>query len=324
MIKNSGFWKKAIRPIVMITLMFTLFTYVSYSWIRREWTPYIEQDKIMITTGGSLMFQFGAENTSGKTINDILGASFNDFKLHPVSNCTGKTEDFFVVVTQGAEGEEYYKYLDPDDYTTATVMGNANGYLEFDFTLYAPEDETSSLRYVYLEEAYIRDAKDKADDPETKQYAQAVRVSITFKNQTIIFADTYDQWETDENGKQFTTKSAVTNSKNSSGNYVMDGQYFYTQKTNAEGNVELIERTNWDDNPANDSSKIVTDTRVEHFSNYDGKNSDPQKALFNISGTEPVKLTIRVWVEGTDGACETSIAGGEIDLLLKFGSFTVV
>ncbi len=323
MIRKSGFWKKAIRPIVMIAIMIVIFTYASYSWIRREWTPYIEQEKIMITTGGSLMFQFGEENTSGKTINDILGASFNDFKFHPVSNITGETGDFFTVVTQGAEGEEYYQHLDPNDYTTATIMGNANGYLEFDFTLYAPEDETNNLRYVYLEEAYIRDSKENESDPESKEYAQAIRVSITCKDHTIIFADTNEAWNTDGN-KKYLDKTAVTNATDPTDakKYIMDGQDFYRETYDEDNNLVLVERTNWDDT-YDPETKIVRSTRVEHFSNYDGKNSDPNRALFNISGTEPVKITIRIWVEGTDPACQSSIAGGEIDLLLKFSSFTL-
>ena len=72
MANKKGLFKRMIRPLVTLTVMVMMFTYVSYSWIRREWTPYIEQSNIMITTGGSLMFQFGKENTSGKTINDIF------------------------------------------------------------------------------------------------------------------------------------------------------------------------------------------------------------------------------------------------------------
>lgn len=320
MVQKSGFWKKAIRPIITIVIMVVLFTYVSYSWIRREWTPYIEQNNIMITTGGSLMFQFGEENTSGKTINDILGAEFADFKFNPVSNCTGESYDFFTVNNQGAEGTEYYQYIDPKNHTDSKLVGLNHGYLEFDFTLYAPEDELNVTRYVYLEEAYIRDSRENDTDPITKNFAKAIRVSVTFDDKTIIFADIDGAWET-ENGRQYLSSTAVTNKKDNSDKFIMDGQKFY--KENRDENGNLVERTNWDDTE-NTDTLILQETTLEHFSNYNGgtNKNDHNKALFAISGSDPKTITIRVWVEGTDPACAPAIAGGEIDLLLKFSSFT--
>jgi hypothetical protein len=322
MANKKGLFKRMIRPLVTLTVMVMMFTYVSYSWIRREWTPYIEQSNIMITTGGSLMFQFGQENTSGKTINDILGADFVNFQFLPVSNSTGSVEHFFTVNTRVPEGEEYYYRINDAIYQNPTDMGKDYGYLDFKFILYAPEDENDILRYVYLEEAYIKDATVGDSEVVKRDYAQAIRVAISYQDKTVIFADTNDRWLTDEQGKQYVLKSAVSAQKGADGKYVMDNQPFYNQVTNENGEfVGWEERTNWDDtnNAATLMSPIAT--RVEHFSNYNGEGENPSKALFSISGSDPVEINIRIWVEGSDLACDQSIAGGKIDLKLKFSSF---
>lgn len=322
---KKGIIKKMIRPIVMLLIMVTLFTYVSYSWIRREWTPYIEQSNITITTGGSLMFEFDNQNSTGKTINDILGADFVDFQFHPVSNSTGELGHFFTVNTKVAEGEEYYHRLPHETYHNPTDMGKYYGYLDFNFLLYAPGDDNGIIRYVYLEEAYITDAKQGNEDVIKRDYAQAIRVAISYQDKTIIFADTNDRWNTDEDGKQYIYKSAVTNQKDSSGKYIMENQRFYNEVYNDNGEfVEFRERTHWDDNEENENSYISPETtRVEHFSNYNGEGNNTKKTLFSIGGPDPVEINIRIWVEGSDPACNHSIAGGKIDLKLKFSSFVV-
>ena len=58
-------WFAIVRPVTLLFMMVFLFSYVSYAWMRREWTPYIEQEGITISTSGSLVFQL--DNNQGGT-----------------------------------------------------------------------------------------------------------------------------------------------------------------------------------------------------------------------------------------------------------------
>ena len=105
-----------IRHIAMLTAIVILLTGISYSWIRREWTPSIEQSNIKIITGGALVFQMGEGSgfKDSETINEILG--IENFELKPVSNCTGESDDFFTLNFNDDLGWEKYIHLDRNKY----------------------------------------------------------------------------------------------------------------------------------------------------------------------------------------------------------------
>lgn len=313
MLWKNGTWKKMVRPVTMLLIMITLFTYVSFSWMRREWTPTIEQTGITIATSGSLVFQMGegSEYTDGKTINEIV--NLKDFYLIPVSNCTGETDDFFKL-EQTTPGQEMYVYLDKSDYGGKPLeMGKNNGYLEFKFQLHAPDGE-SGTRYIYLhEDSKIENAQGTTGDP-----ASCVRVSISQGTQSAkIF-------------RQDATKghTGITNEKNGD-NYAADGLHYYipgtydTTKDEGEKQTEVV---------VNGVKKAleVSTVAVHDFDEYSGKTDgkyDPAKAMFQMTAgldaaNPTVEITVRVWIEGTDPNCESSISNGQINLLIKFASFT--
>lgn len=304
---KNGAWKKFIKPIVLLVLMTSVFTYVSYSWIRREWTPSISQDNIKIATSGSLVFQIGSDSTytDYTTIDEILGLKNETFSLKPVSNCSGKSDDFFVLNHAGGEGNETFKHLNIKDYTDYTAMGKANGYLEFNFTLYAPDNE-DVIRYVYLEEADIKDSGTE----DTRDIASCVRVSITTTNGTSIFGV----------GDNLTDKKAVNNVKEGD-SYVLDKARYYdlTNKTVAE-TVVYQDKTTKD-------VPVLAQQNVKPFAEVNGKNeegaNDTTKTIAAMNGSTGLQVHVRIWIEGSDERCTEIISEKSVDIKLKFSSFTV-
>ena len=199
-------------------------------------------------------------------------------------------------------------------------MGKANGYLEFNFTLFAPDGD-SMLRYIYLDEAYIRDSGSNAN-----YYSDCVRVSITNKttDETWIFG-------MDDNG---TEKKAVTNEK-VNGQYVANNALYYkTYDPASESNsipATTIIYKGEDRTSRNDTGKpleVVQNCRS--FDSVNGKKAnglyDAQKTLFVLdsgSSSKGVTVVVRIWLEGADPKCKTTdILQPEVDIKLKFSSFT--
>ena len=313
MFLKNGAWKRMIRPLTMLLIMITLFTYVSFSWMRREWTPTIEQQGITIATSGSLVFQMGegADYTDGKTINEIV--DLKDFYLIPVSNLTGETDHFFKL-EQTTPGQEAYAYLDKSAYGGKPMeMGKSNGYLEFKFQLHAPDGE-SGIRYIYLhEDSKIENAEGTIGDP-----ASCVRVSISLGTQSAMI------FRADSS----IPHTGITNKKIDD-SYIADGVSYYVPGTYDQINEDGTKRT-----------EIVSggvtylleeeNTQVHSFSDYNGKTNgqyDTNKTLLEMtSGLDAanptVDITVRIWIEGTDENCVDAISNGQINLLLKFASFT--
>lgn len=317
MTKKKKAYLKILKHITLLAVTVMLFTYVSYSWIRREWTPSIEQTNIKIVTSGALVFQMGEGSgySDSETINEILG--IDDFELKPVSNCTGKSDDFFALNFNDEMGWEKYEHLSLSNYPDYTTMGKSNGYLEFNFVLYAP-GESGIERFVYLDEAYIRDSN--SGNP--SYYAECVRVSITNKttNETLIFCigDT-------EN------KTAITNEQ-SGGQYIANGALYYehydpTSEANSKPAQEIMYKNGNEREPTGKNLEVFQ--KCINFSEKNGKTDgkyDKEKTLFSLdsgNSAKGVTIVVRVWLEGADPKCQSKdILEPEIDLKLKFSSFT--
>ena len=314
MIWKNGYWKKLIRPLTMLLIMIVLFTYVSFSWMRREWTPTIEQNGITIATSGSLVFQLDDNSgpSDGKTINEILGVQ--DFALIPVSNLTGETDHFFKLDANSGPGKESYMHLDkssPEYGDKPQVMGIKNGYLEFRFQLYAP-DGADTIRYIYLHETKVETAYSTSGNVDV---ASCLRVSVTAEHsgQTWLFMPT--------NG----VHTGVT-TKTVNGNYVANGVKYYqtyndVEETGTKTESVIVDGTEY---PIEE-----TNVNVYQFDDFNGRKEDgsydTNKILFPMkSGDDSARvwITVRIWIEGTDENCTDSISDGQINLLLKFGSFT--
>ena len=312
-------WFAFVRPTALLLIMVFLFTYVSFAWMRREWTPYVYQEGIKIATSGSLVFELqdapDGTTSTGMNINEIL--KMEDFVLKPVSNMNGASDGFFNLNMTSGAGNETYNYLDVKDYGNDYMeMGKENGYIEFKLMLYSPS--TDGTRYVYIHP----DSKIKISDntaEEKKSAINCVRVSVTLADQrTFIFVP---------DGVDPSEHMGVNDYPLQNG-FLMDGVALSTTQVTPPGESEPVDVVKAPDSPG-----VV----VGHFSDYIGGTytdglltaPDTSKALFPLisdgeSGTVEHWITIRVWAEGSHEDCTDEIAAdAEIDLMLRFSSFTV-
>ena len=312
--KTSKKWIRLIRPTLLLLTTTILFVYVSYSWMRREWTPYIEQSGITIATGGSLVFEFedSATPSTGKSINEVLGLD-KDFVLKPVSNLYATPEGFFALDLQRGKGLETYKHLDPASYKDGSQMGIANGYVEFQMMLLSPDSEQNTAkRYVYIHpESKIK----FGGGMDTQQNVEkCIRIAITHEG-------TGETWIFGVDGALEHT--GVNPKLNADGTYLMDGVKYYS----ADGKTPAT---------AVGSESIVQSTAIRKLSDFNGGTYDESGKVMTEKNTEKTLfellpggsstgswITIRIWAEGTNENCTDIISGAKVDIKLKFSSYTV-
>ena len=340
-----------IRSACLLLVFVFLFTYASFAWLRREWTPYVHEEGITVSTSGSLAFQLvdSGQATTGMSINKILKLG-DDFVLKPVSNVSGMSNDFFSINSDEGVGKEVYEYLDVQNYLglseTASAkaysqMGIDNGYIEFQLALIAPEDEPGYDRYIYIhEDSYIAVSSNTLDQEEV---VECVRVSVTIQggtvqaeSKTFVFAaDIKDA----QNNYKVKSHSGLYNGKTLDDKRYMDGVDFYDSYTDENTNEpkEKISVNGQEQNIVIDSSESYTGVPTfGYFKDYNGGiygdvngehklvTSDTKKALFAMNSsiaTNPT-ITVRIWVEGTHPSCTDAISDAQIDLKLQFSSFT--
>ena len=340
-----------IRSACLLLVLVFMLTYVSFAWLRRNWTPYVEENGIKVSTSGSLAFKLVDYDDAnvGMSINSILKLGEN-FVLKPVSNVSGRSEDFFVRNADEGVGKEKYEHLNVQDYVkltndtlsskTYSQMGIENGYIEFQLSLIAPDDEPNLDRYIYIHDDSKIDISTNTPDDKA-DVLKCVRVSITIDTGTvegetgktyILAVDTVDN----HSGVNNEYDPIETNGYN---NRYMDGVYYYSSYVDEENNTlnTKIEVGGKEKNIVIDSNDAKyskpTFCHIEDLNGgtYEGEGEDKKlvtpnknKTLFsmNSSITENPTITIRIWVEGTHPDCSDAIADAQIDLLLKFSSFT--
>ena len=309
------------RPTLLLLTALILFTYVSFAWLRREWTPYVEQSNITIATGGSLVFEFEGESgaSTGKSINEILGLT-KEFVLKPVSSQNGGADSFFTLDLQHGAGLETYRHLDVSDYQNDPIkMGIENGYIEFQMMLYSP-DSSNTIRYVYIHpESHIRFSE--GGEAEQADAIKCIRMSVTLNSsgETWIF------------GADGVTAHSGVNAVYDDVNqrYVMDGVNYYLNY-NGDNVAQSEIMTTWEEYdvvaPSDHFKEISEFDGGEYDENGTLVSRDPSQTLFPLtSGDNTTKrwITVRIWAEGSDPHCTDKISGAQIDLKLKFSSFTV-
>lgn len=330
-------WVTFIRPVTLLLIMVLLLTYISYAWLRRSWTPYVEQEGITIATSGSLVFKLEdySSTTAGMSINDILKLQ-EDFVLKPVSNRHGNSDGFFTLNLFKGEGNESYQYLDVSKYDDDnTAMGVDNGYIEFKLMLMAPsdpnkEDNVNLLRYIYIhDDSHIKISKGSEDHSEV---VNCIRVSVTLVStqKTYIFVPEVD-------GDSIVHMGINDGLDEATNDYVSNGVKYYETYVgpNSEGNVETTQvkyKNGKTENLVLAPNAEVNNhvVNVGEFGDYnglaaDGVTYDANKTLFTLDSTSESSewIIVRVWAEGTHKDCTEEIAGAQIDLKLKFASFTV-
>lgn len=323
-------------PLTLLLVLILLTTYISYAWMRREWTPYIEEEGIRIATSGSLAFQLENYMATGKgmRIFDILGVD-QDFVLKPVSNRHGTSQGFFTLSQLGVKGQEKYKYLNVADYNNDfTKMGVENGYIEFKMLLYAPDALTSD-RYIYLHSASHIRVHSKTPT-EKSRVAECIRVSITLNdNQTyIILPDIAERAD----GTPLEHMGVNDHIGDEATKYTMDGVNYYMDNSITDPRQEHMGL------PIVVAPDVnVTSTKVGKISDFAGGTDfddsgvplspNENNTLFLLKAPTDSEttdkdrdghwITVRIWAEGTDPACDDAISGAQVDLLLKFAAVPV-
>lgn len=340
---NNMQWFAFVRPAILLLVAIVLLTYVTYSWMRREWTPYVEQEGITISTSGSLVFELiDIEGTTGTEIRDLLKLG-DDFVLRPVSNCTGLSDSFFTLDLSGGDGNECYEYLDVKDKKyngNHTEMGIQNGYIEFQLKLYSPV-ATGEGYYVYLHPDSIMTLHDSMKDKsqEEKDAIKCIRMSITLSNGTtfIFLPDDMKSIE-GENGPVHIGVDDI-DLPDADGNKWLDGQKLADLNTKYSygGNLRDVHRapvpnTTRPDRPGSEGKVVYLSDYMAGFSKDEngaitGGAPTAENTLFLLKADGETynqeEVTVRIWVEGSSEYCEGSVAGAKINLKLKFSAIEV-
>ncbi len=341
--------KTIIRPLAMILSIAVLLVYGTYSWVRRQWTPTIEQSGIKIATGDSLSFMFD-DSVSGfqTSLNALLG--MENFVLKSVSNATGESDHFFTLEPDAkGVGYERYSHINKDKlingtegYTQSQIymeLGKQYGYVEITFKIYSPEGNAD--RYVYIDTtgneeklpSHISNSASSADIADGEPNPEyAIRVSMTWdedgEEKTVIFANDGRVDAKDSEGNIMLHK-AVTNEiieGHGTYGYIADTELRCEMDENNEvrrdENGDPIERENFtitlSDGPS--EKDAFRETTLQKLSAYNGETEE--SCLFALGAGQFKEVTVRVWLEGVDKNCVNSIAGRELDLLLRFASKT--
>ncbi len=109
----------------------TLFSF-SFSWIKRDWSPVIEQEGITITATSALSLIIDGKATSAIKLVDALKVT--DINLQQVSNATGKSNDFFYLESDGKLENAIIKHIDRSD-SDGNDFSQRYGYVEFKFMI---------------------------------------------------------------------------------------------------------------------------------------------------------------------------------------------
>ena len=300
-----------IRTFAMTLALVFALTYASFAWIKREWAPKIGQEGISIATSGALVFQFtdnGDEVNTTKSVNDMLGV--NDFSLKPVSSSSGKMGEFFALEFGDEAGMETYKHLNylSEGMTNETSLGIRYGYIVLNFKLkFASVDSDDEIRYVYLNpDSHISPYVSGGD------VTSAIRVSIYSEqvgsNPIIIGTEAAQQ----------NTCVGVTNEKDTSGNFVADGERLFDEYS-TDGNEIRNEKSDED-------IDLLKNQTITLMKDYDCINDsgefDASEALFEIDSKTTISVTVCIWLEGEDPLCNDNITDGKINLLIQFSART--
>ncbi len=168
----------------------TLFSF-SFSWIKRDWSPVIEQEGITITATSALSLTIDGKSTSEIRLVDALNVG--NINLQQVSNATGKTNDFFYLESDGEIENAIIMHVDRSE-TDGNSFSQQYGYVEFKFMITGKSQDGESLRQnIYLKgDTYTTDENGNVIKEEGS-YLRAPALNITDDiAESAILADIED------------------------------------------------------------------------------------------------------------------------------------
>ena len=303
-------WLRIIRPIALCLALVFLLSCATYAWMKRDWHATIKQSNVQIVAGASLTFYFGDENLEEATVNDLLG--MNEFVFKSVSNFSGYSEDFFALNYLGGLNNDTLKKLRLEDLTQAeknssldpyTVLGKKYGYIDFTFTVGSDDQNTKDI---YFDSSSKIDPSTSAEDD--RQAVKAIRMSLSVYDGDVEEAHylflRQDLREANEAGHK-----GINNEKVAGYGYLADNERLYDDSGNR---VVTIPHPN----QAEGIFLVKTHSDTKDFTTW----ATNQTTLFTLAKGEQKTLKLRIWLEGEDDNCVDSIAGSELDILLKFSA----
>ncbi len=317
---------KLIFSICMLVAMCMSLAAVSYSWLRRDWRPSIDGDNIQIQTGSTLSIRLiNGENVPRIVLGDLLHSP-DDFRLKQVSNMTGRSEDFFKLEFQSGLSLEnaVVQHIPVDDqlYANATERGEHFGYIEIPFFLVGNTTDSTYNQLVYIApESHIsipKEVAESGDQDEIAKYEQAlqaVRVSITIHG--VKDEDGVDSTygiKLDES----TAHRGINNVQDHNGKYVVVGHSPLDESVDYSGENEESLNAPMVKNP-----DVAFRSLSYYSSALNGQEFDQEKALFPMSSSEVRRVTMRIWLEGTDDACTNDISGLNFDIAIVLAGYDV-
>lgn len=311
--KNKIKWTRIIRPMAISLVLVFLLSYATFAWMKRDWTPTLYQDNVKIAAGSSLTFIYVKDeeeyNIEHQSVNSLLG--MNNFVFKSVSNCTGKSGDFFGLFYAATEQFDRYNYLDVQDDNKKdmidkygnpyTALGVVNGYIEMKFTVSSDINETKGIylsKDSFIEGAEYKESdgnvvyEEGADANPNNVAAEAMRVSVTVHNEAGKYDDNNDM--TYIFARTVTDHSGITN----------DYEEGYGYKAN-----EGLRK---------DQSQYMKDSPNGSTSIKNMNASQKDAHLFDLAQGEVKELTVRIWLEGTDENCTDAIADSALSISLQF------
>ena len=330
--KKARIRKRILLSVPLSLIAIFLLSFTTFSWIKREFSPSIEEDELSIATAGALVFQFGGtgEVTTNKTVNEILGIS--NFELKPASNLSGRSGEFFNINYEKDTGFEEFKHLNftKEGYSSEMALGVANGFAVMSFTILAEKASEADVdtRYIYLSSASVIEDVNQEDSIDV---SKCLRVGLNIEYEKASMNKTYilgvpDATKMGDDGYYY--HKAITNKQSTDGIFDADGTRVYKTFDLASGLGEL----NTTIRGVEGGDPLQEKNRMYLLSDFDGGTHDAadnliefdeSQTLFQLIPGQKQRLTICIWIEGEDALCNDAIADLGIKLLLKFESYTV-
>jgi len=287
---------KLIYPIVVLSLIVLLSLAATYSWLSntKKATMNSADKYITIDADAGLEMNYGDEDMNESTIN-INNVVKEGFALYECSSVDGKNIFFplsgYNSVKQDVSDGEFVSNANTKDFLfrPATVNDKNSKYISVDLSLLAKTDTPIWLS----NDSYIEDTTDQDNDPDTNiGIADAIRIAFIENEpngKTVIFDNSTQGY-----GEEYTgiNKIARSETDNDDGSDVKIGAVTSTLKYECNS--------------------------IESYT-FDANNGE--NALFELKAGVEKKITVNIWLEGTDLQCTDSIAGLEdLDIFIKFST----
>lgn len=342
-----------IEYVAIVLCLCMLLTGVTYSWIKRKWTPKIGQTGIRIMASDSLVISLvdGDQHTGEMyELKEFLKLPQNkDIDLKPVSSLSGDTDDFFKLDTS-EPGEEYFTHIIHTSNTTQSALNE--GFIEVSFTLTSRLLDESTMKCVYLSADSIISPNTNVTEEKRKAY-RALRCSLTFTvgttSVTRIFVPTVEEieddddnnlWEYNWDWEVYARKhSAITNARNADDELCLENAYvdpyyrlecyedyedFYDDIDNEYDTYNHCDRAlSYIDEDEEIQDLVVNNSQVYIFNDFMGFNTDDDfdyenNCLGIMMPGQDASVTLRIWLEGEDPACDGDIKDSAVDFLIGF------